>query len=203
MRANENLPSRRTFLLGSAAVVAIAAAGVFMKFGRGALAETIVGKPGDVTIEKFSDAGASLGTAVAAKVVKSEAEWKALLANVPQPELAFEVTRQEGTEAAFSGPNWDNHATAGLYRCICCDNALFDAATKYDSGTGWPSFYQPIAKTNVIETSDTTFGMLRTKVSCALCDAHLGHVFDDGPKPTGLRYCMNGVALRFIAKASA
>jgi peptide-methionine (R)-S-oxide reductase len=113
--------------------------------------------------------------------------------------LAYEVTRAQGTEHPFSQPGYDKHAP-GLYRCVCCDNALFDASTKFDSGTGWPSFWQPIAAENVHEISDRTLGMTRTEVQCALCDAHLGHVFDDGPKPTGLRYCMNTVALRFIAK---
>jgi peptide-methionine (R)-S-oxide reductase len=129
--------------------------------------------------------------------VKTEGEWKTQLASAPMGELAFVVTRQEGTEQAFTGPNFDNHSP-GLYRCICCDNALYANDTKYDSGTGWPSFWQPLAKQNVVEITDKTFGTVRTAVSCALCDAHLGHVFDDGPQPTGLRYCMNGVAMRFI-----
>ena len=114
------------------------------------------------------------------------------------PPLAYEVTRKQGTEAAFSQPGYDRHE-AGLYRCVCCDNALFNA-TKYDSGTGWPSFWQPIATQNVLNVEDREFGMTRTEVRCALCDSHLGHVFDDGPKPTGLRSCMNTVALRFIPK---
>ena len=103
---------------------------------------------------------------------------------------------------AFTGPYWDNHAP-GLYRCVACDTALFDSDTKFDSGTGWPSFYQPIASQNVVEIKDTSFGMTRTAVSCALCDSHLGHVFPDGPPPTGLRYCINGVALRYIARPTA
>ena len=191
--------SRRNFLL-SAAVLAAGGGLLVNRFARAAT--TTVGQPGSVTLETFDDAGKSLGTATVPKVVKTEAEWKALLAKAPQPDLAFQVTRQEGTEQPFTGPNWDNHS-AGLYRCICCDNALYTNDTKFDSGTGWPSFWQPIAKTNVVETKDTTFGMLRTKVACAECDAHLGHVFDDGPKPTGLRYCMDGVAMRFIARPAA
>ncbi|HZP21082.1 MAG TPA: peptide-methionine (R)-S-oxide reductase MsrB [Bauldia sp.] len=154
-------------------------------------------KPGNVTIERFSDDGKSLGKETVAKVIKTEEEWKKQLASAPQPDLTFYVTRQEGTERAFTGPNWDNHS-AGLYRCICCDNALYTNETKYDSGTGWPSFWRPIAKENVTEIKDTSYGMVRTAVSCTLCDAHLGHVFDDGPQPTGLRYCMDGVAMRFI-----
>ena len=105
----------------------------------------------------------------------------------------------EGTERAFTGDTLGIRE-AGVFRCTCCDTALFDSATKFESGTGWPSFWQAIAPENVLETSDPAFGMVRTAVSCRRCDAHLGHVFDDGPKPTGLRYCMNSVALRF-AKA--
>ena len=193
-------PSRRVFLLSSAAFAA-AAVGA-MTFTRWARASTIVGKPGSVTIETFDDTGKSLGTEVVAKVVKSDAEWKAQLAAAPQSDLTYNVTRQEGTEAPFTGPNWDNHSP-GLYRCICCDNALYTNDTKFDSGTGWPSFWRPIADTNVAKDSDGTYGMMRVKVSCALCDAHLGHVFDDGPKPTGLRYCMDGVAMRFIPRPTA
>jgi peptide-methionine (R)-S-oxide reductase len=140
---------------------------------------------------QFSDEGKSLGLITLPKVHK-EAEWRKVLSP-----LAFEVTRQQGTERAFSQAGYDRHEP-GLYRCVCCNNALFDAKTKFDSGTGWPSFWQPIAAENVHENVDRLFGMTRTEVHCTLCDAHLGHVFDDGPKPTGLRYCMNTVALRFI-----
>ncbi len=193
--------SRRAFLLSTAALGGVAAIGFFSRFAAAAVGETIVVTPGKVTIQRFTDLGKSIGVVTVDKVVKTEAEWKKLLASAPQPDLTFQVTRQEGTEYPKTGPNWDNHSTTGLYRCICCDNALFDAATKYDSGTGWPSFYQPIAKTNVLETTDEDG--FRTKVSCTLCEAHLGHVFDDGPKPTGLRYCMDGVALRYIPHPSA
>jgi peptide-methionine (R)-S-oxide reductase len=185
-------PSRRSFLLTSAAFVA--GAGVLARYSGVFAAETIVGKPGKVKIQQFTDLGKSIGVVEVDKVVKTEAEWKTLLASAPQPDLTFEVTRQEGTEYPFTGPNWDTHS-AGLYRCICCDNALYTNDTKYDSGTGWPSFWQPIAKENVVQDVPQQGGY---KVSCALCDAHLGHVFDDGPKPTGLRYCMDGVAMRFI-----
>ncbi len=144
-----------------------------------------------VAIMQFSDAGKPLGEVMLAKVSKV-AEWKQRLSP-----LAYRVTREQGTERAFSQPGYDRHAP-GLYRCVCCDNALFNANTKYESGTGWPSFWQPIAAQNVRNVADGMFGMTRTEVKCALCDAHLGHVFDDGPKPTGLRYCMNTVALRFV-----
>jgi peptide-methionine (R)-S-oxide reductase len=150
-----------------------------------------------VEIEFFDASGKSLGVSRVDKVVKTDAEWRKQLSA-----LAYDVTRHEGTERAFTGPYWDAHDD-GLFRCICCDTTLFDSKTKYDSGTGWPSFFAPISKTNVVESVDNSYGMRRVAVSCRRCDAHLGHVFTDGPKPTGLRYCMNGVALRFVPRGAA
>jgi len=152
------------------------------------------GPPKNVNIVEFTDAGEKKGRVSVLMMQKPEAEWKAQLSP-----LAFEVTRRAGTERAYSGDLLNVHGN-GVFRCICCDTALFSSATKFESGTGWPSFYEPIAKENVVETVDLSLGMQRTAVSCRRCDAHLGHVFDDGPRPTGLRYCMNSVALRF-AKA--
>lgn len=148
-----------------------------------------------VAVEEFSASGRALGLKRLPKVERSEAEWRKLLSP-----LAYDVTRRAGTERAFTGPGWDNHGD-GLYRCICCGTALFDSKTKYESGTGWPSFFKPIASANVLETRDTSLLEGRTAVACALCDAHLGHVFGDGPRPTGLRYCMNAVALHFVPRA--
>lgn len=150
--------------------------------------------PGPVKIVKFADDGARLGIYTLAKVRKDKSAWKKQLT-----ELQYDVTRRAATEFAFSGSLYDQHAP-GLYRCVDCGNTLFDSKAKFDSGTGWPSFWEAIAAENVREKKDFSMGVLRTEVKCALCEAHLGHVFPDGPEPTGLRYCMNSAALLFLLR---
>jgi peptide-methionine (R)-S-oxide reductase len=185
---------RRTFLTLAASAVAGL---VLWSMRRPAVlaAAAPSGAPGEVTVVEFSDDGKRLKKVRVAKVVKTEAEWKQLLSG-----NSFDITRHADTEMAFTGKYWNLH-DKGLYRCICCDNALFSSDTKFESGTGWPSFWAPIAEENVRTERDISFGMVRNAVNCTLCDAHLGHVFDDGPQPTGLRYCMNSASLKFMKRA--
>jgi len=191
-RQNGTSVRRRTFLASAAAALGGLALWQWKQSHLVKVVAATAAEPGQVTIVAFSDAGEKLKTERIPKVFKTPEEWRReLSAGV------FDIARNADTEIAYSGKYWNLH-DKGIYRCICCNNALFDSATKFDSGTGWPSFWAPIARENVTETRDTSLGVLRTAVSCTECDAHLGHVFDDGPPPTDMRYCMNSASLRFV-----
>jgi peptide-methionine (R)-S-oxide reductase len=192
---NPSRLSRRAFLVASAGVCGAAAIWSLDKTGVASAASGKPTTPGMVTIVQFGADGKKMGKVQVPKLVKSDAEWQKQLSP-----LQFQVARQAGTERPYTGDSLNVH-DRGLFRCICCDTALFSSETKFDSGTGWPSFWQPIARENVVEITDRTLGMERTAVSCKQCDAHLGHVFPDGPQPTGLRYCMNSASMKFVKLA--
>jgi peptide-methionine (R)-S-oxide reductase len=189
--AQDQCLSRRSFLTASAGACGAVALWSLRPTSSVFAATT----SGMVTIVQFGANGKKTGKVVVPKVVKSDAEWQQLLSPI-----SYQVTRQAGTERAYTGDTLNVH-DRGLFRCVCCDTAAFSSDTKFDSGTGWPSFWQPIARENVVEATDRSDGMERTAVSCRQCDAHLGHVFTDGPPPTGLRYCMNSAAMHFVKLA--
>jgi peptide-methionine (R)-S-oxide reductase len=184
---------RRAFILSAATAISGAA---FLALRKTTFLDpqpvSAADAPANVTIVEFGVNGKKTGKVVLPHIAKPDAEWRQQLSPV-----SYEVTRHADTERPFTGDTWDEHGR-GIFRCVCCETALFSSETKFESGTGWPSFWAPIARENVVETSDASLGVERTAVSCRRCDAHLGHVFDDGPRPTGMRYCMNSASMRFV-----
>jgi peptide-methionine (R)-S-oxide reductase len=183
----ETLTRRRALLITPFAFV-----GIYALASRKGSTPAAAG--GEVDIVQFDDTGRRIGPARVKLVVRSDSEWRKMLSSGQ-----YYVTRRENTDTPFTGTYYKLHEP-GLFRCVCCANAVFSSETKFDSGTGWPSFWAPIARENVGERKDTSMFMERIEVHCTLCLAHLGHVFDDGPQPTGLRYCLDESSLRFIPK---
>jgi peptide-methionine (R)-S-oxide reductase len=194
-RENDRLQrlGRRAFILSTAGAVSALA---FWGLRRSTIASAKpLGAnegPANVTVVQFSADGKRTGTVTVPRVIKTDDEWRRQLA-----QTSYWVTRHADTERPFTGATWNEHGR-GIFRCIGCDLALFSSETKFESGTGWPSFWKPIAEENMVKSVDGSLMEVRTAVSCRLCDAHLGHVFDDGPAPTGLRYCMNSASMRFV-----
>jgi len=191
------LAGRRRLLKGGLALSILSLGGITgcaraEPSGRTAANANTSSAAGPVMIAVYNDQGARVGLKEVARITKSPAAWQDQLS-----EQAYHITRESGTERPYTGQYYDAPPSHGLYACVCCDTALYDSDTQFHSGTGWPSFYQPIDDHNVTEHSDHSFGTTRTEIACTRCAAHIGHVFADGPEPTGLRYCMNAAAMVF------
>ncbi len=184
--------TRRVFTLGAGAVIVAGALAWFLRAPGVEASTEVHGTPGVVTIVDFDARGERAGVEQVAKVVKTDGEWYRSLGK-----NSYGIVRQADTEMAYTGVSWREHRR-GVYRCVGCGTALFTSATKFESGTGWPTFWDVLAEGNIVKAPDTSLGAERTEIKCARCEGHLGHVFSDGPQPTGLRYCMNSAAMNFV-----